>query len=79
LSSRLDNERTYVHTRKTDTLAQRKEALETRARVEAERSIEEAAKKSGILERAGKNATRTVESLVRSLGYTDVTVTIKKP
>lgn len=79
LSARLDNERTYVHTRKTDVLAQRKEALESKARREAERSIEEAAKKSGILERAGKNATRTVESLVRSLGYTEVSVEIKQP
>jgi hypothetical protein len=77
LSSKLDNQRTYVHTRSTDTLARRAESLETRARQEAESSIEAAARESGILERAGKNAKRTVESLVRSLGYTDVEVTIK--
>ncbi len=79
LSAKLDNEKTYVHTRKTDMLAQRKESLETRARQEAERSIEEAAKNAGILDRAEKNAKRTVESLVKSLGYTDVEVTVKKP
>jgi hypothetical protein len=78
LSAKLDNERTYVHTRTTDTLARRAESLETRARQEAERSIEEAARASGILERAGKNAARTVESLVRALGYTDVEVTLAK-
>jgi hypothetical protein len=77
LSAKLDNERTYVHTRTTDTLARRAESLETRARQEAERSIEKAARESGILERASKNAQRTVETLVRSLGYTDVQVTIK--
>ena len=74
LSSRLDNERTYVHTRKTDVLASRKESLESRARQEAERSIVDAAKEAGILERAKQNARRTVEMLVRALGYAEVEV-----
>jgi hypothetical protein len=74
LSSKIDNERTYVHTRRTDTLASRKESLETRARQEAERSIVEAAQQAGIIERARQNTRRTVETLVRSLGYTEVTV-----
>lgn len=74
LSSRIDNERTYVHTRRTDVLAERKESLETEARKEAERSIVEAAKQGGILGRAQENARRTIESLVRSLGYDAVTV-----
>jgi len=74
LSSKIDNDRTYVHTRRTDTLASRKESLETRARQEAERSIVEAALQAGILERARQNTRRTVETLVRSLGYTEVTV-----
>lgn len=77
LSQRLDNERTYVHTRKTDVLAERKESLETQARKEAERSIVEAALESGILDRAGKNAARTIESLVRSLGYHTVEVKVR--
>jgi hypothetical protein len=72
LSSRIDNEHTYVHTRTTDTLAQRKETLETEARLEAEKSIVEAAKQSGLLDRAKANAKRTVEGLVRSLGYDEV-------
>ena len=74
LSSKLDNERTYVHTRRTDVLAQRKESLEARARAEAERSIVDAAKEAGILERAKQSTRRTVETLVRSLGYIDVQV-----
>ena len=78
LSARLDNERTYVHTRRTDTLAQRKESLETRARTEAERSIVEAAKQSGILERARQSAKRSVETLVRSLGYAEVVVEFRE-
>lgn len=75
LSSRVDNERTYVFRRETDLLARREEQLETRARREAERAIVEAAQQGEILDRARKNARRSVESLVRSLGYTDVKVT----
>ncbi|MEZ4226363.1 MAG: DUF4230 domain-containing protein [Polyangiaceae bacterium] len=77
LSAHLDNERTFVHTRQTDTLATRKEALESQARREAERSLREAATKSGVLERARKNASRTVESLVQALGYDEVKVTFR--
>jgi hypothetical protein len=74
LSSRLDNEKSYVHTRKTDLLAERKESLETKARQEAEKSIREAATQSGILARARNNAKNTVTSLVRSLGYERIDV-----
>ena len=75
LSVRLDNERSWVYSRTTDVLAQRREDLETRARQEAERTLEQAALDAGILQRARENAERTVASLVRSLGYTTVTVT----
>ena len=74
LVTRLDNDRTYVHTRETDTLARRSETLETRARQEAERTLRDSAVEGGILERASRNAEQTVEVLVRSLGYDDVTV-----
>lgn len=76
-SARLDNERTYVHTRTTDLLATRSQTLETRARREAERTLESAAVESGVLRRAEHNAARTIESLVRSLGYTDVEVRVR--
>jgi len=77
LSSRLDNKRTYVHTRSTDLLAKRQESLETRARQEAEQSIVKAAEEGGILDRARKSNRRTVTALVRSLGYQKVEVHFK--
>lgn len=74
-ATRLDNERSWVYARTTDVLAQRREDLETRARREAERTLEKAALDAGILQRARTNAEQTVASLVRSLGYTTVSVT----
>ncbi|HEU5074509.1 MAG TPA: DUF4230 domain-containing protein [Polyangiaceae bacterium] len=73
-SARLDNSRTYVHTRSTDLLAKRRESLETRARQEAERTLEADAVEAGLLPRAEENVARTIETLVRSLGYRDVRV-----
>ena len=77
LVTRLDSQRTYVHTRRTDALAERRESLETRARQEAERTLETAALEAGILDRAQRNAERTVGALVKSLGYDNVTVTTR--
>lgn len=74
LSTRLDSDRTYVHTRRTDALARRREDLETRARQEAERSMEAAALEAGLLDRARTNSGRTVEALVRSLGFRRVEI-----
>ena len=74
LRTSLDNERTYVHHRSTDALAERSETLETRARQEAERTLHDAALEAGILDRARDNARRTVTTLVTSLGYDDVQV-----
>jgi hypothetical protein len=77
LSSRLDNQRTFVFKRETDLLAQRGESLETRARQEAERTLVAAAEEGKIVERSNDNVRRTVETLVRSLGYTTVTVSFR--
>lgn len=76
LSARLDDEHTFVYQRDTDLLAERKESLESRARQEAERTLEEAAKKGGIVQRSNESIRRTVDSLVRSMGFTDVEVTV---
>jgi hypothetical protein len=73
-SARLDNARTYVHTRKTDLLAQRGESLETRARQAAEQTLQSAAEEAGIVKRAEASVARTVKSLVHALGYEDVRV-----
>jgi hypothetical protein len=69
LSVRLDNDRTYVHSRKTDVLAQRGDQIETRARQLAEKSIRDAALEAGVLARARQGAEQTLSTLVRSLGY----------
>jgi hypothetical protein len=72
LSARLDNERTHVANRDTDLLARRDEALEGKARREAEATLRQAALDAGILDHARAGAERTLGALLRSLGYDDV-------
>lgn len=79
LHAALDNDKTYVHSRKTGTLADRHENLESRARKEAERTLIESALQAGLLKRAAENARRTVEALVHSLGYDKVDVSVRPP
>ena len=74
LATVVDEAHTYVHARTTGLLAQRREDLETLARREAQDSMQAAAVEGGVLTRADRNAAHTVEALVRSLGFTDVTV-----
>ncbi len=76
-SARLDNEHTYVHSRRTDRLALRAESLETRARQEAESALRDAAVEAGILERARGNCARTVKTLIESLGFARVEVVFR--
>jgi hypothetical protein len=73
-SARLDNAHTYVHSRTTDLLAQRRESLETQARRAAEQTLRAAAEDAGILKRAEDSVARTVSSLVRALGFEQVRV-----
>lgn len=77
LSARLDEDHTFVYRRDTELLAQRKETLETRARQEAERTLAAAASEGGIVERSNESVRRTVESLMRSLGFTQIEVTLR--
>jgi Protein of unknown function (DUF4230) len=79
LHAALDNAKTYVHSRKTGTLADRNEGLESRARLEAERTLVDSARQAGLLQRAADNARRTVEVLVHSLGYDKVEVSVRSP
>lgn len=76
-AARLDNERTRIYKRNTDLLAVRQESLETRARQEAEKALLDAANEEGIIRRSNDNVKHTVETLVRSLGYREVTVTFR--
>jgi len=73
----LDEERTYVHSRHTDRMAERRETLETDARRAAERELEQAALEGGILKKSEDNARSTVESLLYSLGFQKVTVSFE--
>lgn len=77
-SARLDNARTYVYSRKTDLLAQRQESLESRARQAAEETLRAAAEDAGIVQHAQESVARSVKSLVRSLGYSEVTIEFRE-
>lgn len=74
LSVRLDNGRTYVHSRKTEMMAERSQEIETRARRLGEDSIRNAALESGILERAQQGAEQTLTTLARSMGFERVEI-----
>jgi hypothetical protein len=76
-SARLDNQRTFVFKRDTDVLAERADSLETRARQEAERTLATAAEEGRILEHSNDSVRRTVETLIRSLGYRIVNVSFR--
>jgi hypothetical protein len=66
----IDNARTHVVTRSTDTLATRREELEGHARREAETTMRQAALEAGVLPRAKTAAARAVAELLRGLGFT---------
>jgi Protein of unknown function (DUF4230) len=67
-STRLDERHTYVYKRSTDVLAERNEQLESRARQEAVRSIEKAARETDVMERAKRQAERQLSVLLERLG-----------
>ncbi len=74
LIARLDSQQSYVYARSKDWLATRAETLETRARQEAEATLEQAAIDAGILGQARRNARTVVVALLQQLGYVDVLV-----
>lgn len=69
LSVTLDDERTYVYSRRTSLLTKPAADLETRARQQALGAIREAALVAGILDRATLTARQTLRALLLSLGY----------
>ncbi|CAN5452759.1 hypothetical protein BH09MYX1_BH09MYX1_57500 [soil metagenome] len=75
--SEIDEEKTHVHERTTDLIAHRDEKLEGDARALAQQEMTKAAKDAHILDRAGDAAKRTVEQLLKSLGFTSVVVDVK--
>ena len=77
LSSRLDEDATYVYRRETGLLAKRNEQLESRGRKEALKAVERAATDPEVMARAKKQAERQLTALLTQLGAKRVEVTWK--
>lgn len=76
LFSKLDNDKTRVYDRKLGLLTHGDKDLEARARLAAEKSITSAACEAGILQTASNNARSQLTVLLKSLGFTAVTINI---
>lgn len=72
----LDNTKTKVYDRKSGLLSGGNDNLESEARATAEQSIREAACSSGILNMASENARKQITSLLSSLGFVEIVITI---
>lgn len=72
LSTRLDNDKSYVYDRQTGILTRQDAELETKARQVAEQQIYQTALDDGILNQAQTNAEAYLDRLIRSLGYSEV-------
>jgi hypothetical protein len=77
LYSRIDNERTRVYERNTGLFRQLDDTLEGRARYLAEQSLREWAVERKIYEKAEASTQVQIESLLRGLGFTDITIEFK--
>jgi Protein of unknown function (DUF4230) len=81
----VDPDRSYVFSRKRGLLDRLGGVLSDNPTSErqlyqlAESKLEQAAAESGLVERAEQNTRAMLESMLRSLGYTDVTVTFRDP
>ncbi len=73
-STRIDSAKTRVFARTTGVLTQADPNLESDTRTTAENQILQAATTDGILDNARNNARASMESLLRGLGFTQVTV-----
>ena len=74
LSVRLDEQHTYVYRRTTGVLAERNEQLESKARQEAVRAIEEAARHGDVMEKARRQAERQLQQLFEKFGVSRTTI-----
>jgi hypothetical protein len=79
LSTRFDEAHSYVHSRSTDLLAKRNEALEGVARREAVSAFEKAARESTAMDRAREQAEKEIRALGKAWGATLVVVRWKQP
>ena len=74
LSTRFDEMHSYVHSRKTGTLAERNEQLEAVARREATVAFEAAGRQKDVRDRAKEQAERQIRSLATVWGAKNVIV-----
>lgn len=71
-----DTEATHVYNRQTGVFTKGNQDLERSARLAAEEVLVQQALESGLLDKAEDRAVIVLENLIRSLGYTDVTVVV---
>jgi len=79
LSTRFDEAHSYVHSRSTDLLAKRNEALEGVARRDAIAAFEKAARETAAMDRARDQADKEVRALGKAWGADAVVVRWKGP
>jgi hypothetical protein len=72
LVTRLDNEKTRVYSRDTGLFSSPDPNLETQVRQEAERQLQQAALQDGILKSADENARNSVQSILKGLGFEQI-------
>jgi hypothetical protein len=77
LYSKVDNDKTYVYERKTGLFVKPDKDIESEARQLAEQAMVEHALENGLLEQAQASGHLQIEAWLRSLGFTDITVTIQ--
>jgi Protein of unknown function (DUF4230) len=73
-STRIDNARTKVYSRDTGLFSSPDPNLESQAREEAERQLQQAALQDGILKTAADNARSTIQSMLQGFGFREVAV-----
>lgn len=76
LTTRLDSEKTRVYDRSKGLLNPGDKDLESEARIAAEQSIREAACQGGILDEATEKGRTQLETILKTIGFETVVVTI---
>lgn len=79
LYSRIDNQKTSIFQRQTGLFVSPDQSLESRARQLAEEALVEWALQRGIFERAEQDGRLQIENLLRSLGFSDITIEVSEP
>jgi len=78
-STRFDEEHSYVHSRKTDLLADRNEGLEAAARREATKAFAASGREPRAVEMARSRAEEQLRALAKAWGASDLVVTWQTP